>query len=551
MIGTRFTPQLVEEYNKKYWDSKLVADYVDQNAKKYPDKEAVVDSEKRLTWLQVSQQSDQLALALIDMGFKKDDILMVQLSNCVELYVLLIAGEKAGVPVVSCQNTFREYEISAIGQFVKAKGIVIPLVYRDFNYYDMLMGFRDKLTTLQHVIITGTDDVPSGTISLNSLLTRKLKNKELTRDYLQKTRAKPYEITRIVTTSGTTGIPKCCEWPSAPLLYAGKLIINRWQLSDKDVVGAFYNIIGGGLSIVSVYSVAVCGAKLALLERFTPEGFCELVQKEKITVAAIVPAEVARLLEYPDIDKYDLSSLRLMAHSTTLLPRELALRAESKLGMKYVQTYGTMDSAPISCNSVYDPVDVRIGTVGKPYDGTVVKIVDSDGKPVPSGEYGEILAGGPTSGSGYFNNPEKTAQCWQGGLFDTTNEGTFTPEGNIVIMGRRRDIIKRGGQLIYPKDIEDILTEYPKISQVSVVRMPDRIMGEKACAFIVPRSGQKLTSREVIDFIKAKKVAPFKLPERVEFRDELPMVPAGNKVDVIRLEKEIADILEKESQTKK
>ncbi len=546
MLGTRYTQELINKYlNKGYWDLMLTADYCDRNGRDYPDKEALVDSKSHLTWAEVSQQSDRLALGLLDLGFKRDDVILVQLPNCVELYLLLVViGQKAGITMVSAQPTFRHNEIEAIARHVKAKGIVIHGMFRDFNYFDMVTEIRPRLPDLEHVIIVG-DDIPEGAISFNSILRRGAEGK-YPPSYLQKTKFKPYEIDRIVTTSGTTGIPKCAALECCALMATGRVLAKRWELRPDDIIGAFYNIMGGGLSIFSLYSVPLVGAKIILLDRFTPEGFCELVEKERITVAGIVPAEMSRLLEYPDLDKYDLSSLRLVAHSTTLLPYELAVRAEEKLGCRYVQTYGAMDCGPITSTSVKDPREIRIGTVGRPYDGNEIKIVNDNGKTLPQGELGEVLVKGPTCGSGYYKNKELTVKSWHNGWFDTTNEGRFDKDGNLIIMGRRRDIIIRGGQNIYPKEIEDLLLQHPKISEVAVVRMPDRIMGEKACAYVVPRRGQQITFEEITGFLKSLKLAPFKLPERVEVVAELPLVPAGQKVDVTRLEKEIAQKLQQE-----
>ncbi len=546
--SSRFTPELINYYIKQgFWDSKLVADHVGENAKNYPGKEAIIDSRARLTWADVNQKSDQIALGLLELGFKKDDVILEQLPNFVELYLVLLAGEKAGITIVTCQPTFRHYEISAIAQHVKAKGIVIPLSYRDFNYFDMVTEIRPKLPELKHIIVTG-NEIPAEAVSFNGILQQKLQDK-YPQDYLKGTRFKPYEIVRVNTTSGTTGIPKCAVWETSILKSAGKILARRWELNSQDILGAFYNIVGGGLSIASFYSVPQVAAKLVMLERFTPEGFCELVQREKITVATIVPTEMARLLDYPEIDKYDLSSLRLLVHSTTFLPRELAIRAEKKLRCKYVQTYGSADCTAIACNTVNDPLDVRIGTVGRPYDGNEVKIVDEKGNPVPQGEFGEILTRGPNNNSGYYNYKEMNEKCWQGGWFDTSNEGAFDKDGNIIILGRRRDVIKRGGQAIYPKEIEDLLAAHPKISEVAIVRMPDKEMGEKVCAFIVPRRDATITFDEVIAFLKAKKLAPFKLPERVEVRRELPLA-AGQKVSILALEGEVAQILEREGRSK-
>ena len=548
MIPPRFTPELIAEYMQRgFWDDKLVADHVDENARNYPDKEALVDSRYRLTWSEVSRLSDRIALGLLDLGFRKDDLILEQLPNCAELYLLMVAGEKAGIIVVNAQPTFRHYEISAIAKRVKAKGIVIPQNYRNFDYFNMINEIRPELPQMKHVFVTGTD-APEGAISFDSLMQNNLESKYAP-DYLQQTRNKPYEVWRVVCTSGTTGVPKLGSWETCPVKSAGRNLVRDWGLGPDDILGAFYNIIGGGLSIASVYSVALAAAKLVLLERFTAEGFCQLVESERITVAGIVPAEVAQLLEYPDLDKYDLGSLRLLAHSTTLLPRELALRAEKRLECKYVQTYGSADCGALAHNSANDSQEIRVGTVGRPYDGGEVKIINNQGEPVAPGEYGEILIKGPTTISGYFDAPELNEQLCRDGWLCTGNEGKVDEHGNIIVMGRRRDVIIRGGQNIYPKDIEELLLEHPSVREVAVVRMPDPVMGEKACAFIATMPGETITFDEVTEFLKSRRLAPFKLPERVELRGKLPRLPAEEKMDVISLEKEIAQLVEEEQRS--
>lgn len=549
MRGTLYSEELIDDYLRRgFWDMTLTADNCDRNGRDYADKEAIIDGRSRLNWAQVSKQSDWLALTLLDLGFKKDDRILVQLPNCVELYLLIIACEKAGITVVSIQPTFRHCELRSILRHVKAKGVVISWVFRDFDYFEMIKEIQPELSDLEHIIIVG-EEIPGGVLSFRDMVQEEVENK-FPQDYLQKTRFKPYEITRIVTTSGTTGVPRCCEWPTCALMACARVLAQRWELKPDDVIGAFYNIIGGGLSTLSLYSVPMVGAKVALLDRFTPQGFCELVERESITIAAIVPAEVARLLDYSDLDKYDLSSLRLLAHATTMLPYELAVTAEKKLGCPYVQTYGAMDAGPVASSSVNDPQEVRLRTVGRPYDGNEVKVVDENGNTVPRGELGEILVRGPTCISGYYNNQEMNEKKWRDGWFETSNQGWLDKDGNLTVMGRRRDVIIRGGQNIYPKEVEEVLFQHPKISEVAVVRMPDPVMGEKACAYVVPRRGQQITFAEMVDFLKSKQIALFKLPERLEVASELPLVPAGQKVDIMQLEKDIAQKLEKESETK-
>ncbi len=542
MIGTLYSQEVINDYLRKgLWTLRLTADNCDHNGRDSPDKEALVDAESHLTWAEVSEQSDRLALGLLDLGFKKDDHILVQLPNCVELYLLIIAGEKSGITIVSAQPTFRQYELRSILRHVKAKGVVIPWVFRDFDYFEMIREIKPELPDLEHIIIVG-EEIPGGALSFRGMLQQE--EGKFPQGYLQGTRFKPYEITRIVTTSGTTGTPKCCEWPTCALMACGRVLVQRWELRPNDIVGAFYNIIGGGLSSLSLYSVPMVGAKVVLLDHFTPQAFCELVERERITIAAVVPTEIARILDYSDLDKYNLSSLRLLVCSTAALPYELAVRSENKLHCQCLQTYGAMDVGPLATSSVNDPQEVRFRTVGHPYDGDEVRVVDKNGNRLPQGDLGEILVKGPTCISGYWNNQELNQKKCRNGWFDTFNQGWLDENGNLVVMGRRGDVIIRGGQNIYPKEVEEVLLQHPKISEVAVVRMPDPEMAERACAYVVPKQGQQITFEEMVNFLRLKHMAPFKLPERLEVILQLPLVPAGQKVDVIRLEKDIAQSTE-------
>jgi len=543
--GTLYTPELIDAYLKSgYWDDTLTADNCDRNARTMPLSEAVCDDATRLTWADVSRLTDRLAFQLRELGFQRDDLILAQLPNGVALYLLIVAGEKAGITVVTLQPTFRQTEMISIAQHLRARGAVIPRFFRKFDYVAMLREIAVDLPELEHIIVVG-DDAPEGTIAFDALLRGEV-DPSAAAAAAAKNRYQPWEITRIVTTSGTTGIPKCAEWPTSSLMCCGRNLAQRWELKSDDVVGAFYNIMGGGLSIFALYSVPLAGARLVLLEHFTPEGFCRTVEKERVTIAAIVPAEMARLLDFPDLDQYDLSSLRLLAHATTTLPYDLAVRAEERLGCRYVQTFGAMDVGPFSSSTLNDPRDIRLKTAGQPYAGNEVRIVDDAGNDLPQGEVGEIVVRGPTCISGYYRNPELNAEKWVDGWCDTTNQGWLDPDGNMVILARRRDVIIRGGQNIYPNEIEELLAQHPAVKQAAVVRMPDRVMGEKACAYAVLQPGQEFTFETMLEFMRAQKIGAFKMPERLEVIAELPLIPAVQKVDVISLERDIAGKLEAE-----
>jgi len=475
-------------------------------------------------------------------------VVATQLPNSVEYFLLFFACEKAGLIMATTQDTFRQAEMEPILRQTKAKGIIITRKFREFDYFSMVGELRPRLPELKHIIVVG-DDIPEGTVSLTEIMSRDLEDK-YPPHYFQQIRFKPYEVTRIFNTSGTTGTPKCIERPVAPRILAGKTLTERLGIEHNDVIMASWNLGAGVTLFVTQICSPLVGARLVTLEHFTPQVACEVMERERITVLTLLPPQMVRLLDYPHLDKYDLSSLRVIFTGTQFLTPELGARVEAKLRCPVVIVYGSGDVSAISATSVSDSQEVRLRTVGRPMDGNEIKIIDSDGNQLPPGEIGEVCVTGPNLVSGYFGNPELTRQLWRDGWFCTGDAGKIDEEGYIVLLGRKRDVIIRGGQNIYPVEIEELLMQHPKVSDAAVVRMPDPVMGEKQCAYVIPKQGEAFDFEEMVSFLRSKKVAPYKLPERLELLPEFPLVAAGNKVDKIRLEQDIASNLKKESEGK-
>ena len=254
---------------------------------------------------------------------------------------------------------------------------------------------------------------------------------------------------------------------------------------------------------------------------------------------------LVRVLEYPDFKKYDLSSLRVVKYGGAALPYDQALKAWEQFGCPVLPAYGGLDVGTISSCSADDSPEVFLKTVGKPLDGVEIKLVNENNKEVPLGELGEVLVRGPHCEPGYYNNPEATAEVWRDGWFHTGDLASFDGEGRLTIKGRRKDMIIRGGQNIYPSEIEAMLLKHPNVLKVAIVGMPDPVMGEKACAYVVLKPGEKSNLSEVVSFLKNQGVAAFKLPERLEIIEDLPLA-GGIKVDKKRLREDIKRKLERE-----
>jgi non-ribosomal peptide synthetase component E (peptide arylation enzyme) len=541
---SRYTKEVVDQYVKAgYWTRELTVDFWDRNAVLYPDEEALVDSRNRLTWMQAKQRIDRLALSLLNLGFKKDEVLLIQLYNSAELNLIRLACEKAGILLAIVPYTFRHTELESVLKQVEARGVFIPYQFRGFNYFEMFEEIRSRVPALKYFFMIG-DKVPDNTISVQKMMDRDATVPP--NDFPEKFKFGPFEFEEIMTTSGTTGAPKCVEWTGCARLSQARQYIKKLNLTRHDVIAAFSPSTGAATESLVYRCPPQVAAKTIMMERFTPEEACKLIERERITVAGIVPAMIVRLLEHPGLQEHDLSSLRILVSTASLLPYQVAKDAEEKLGCSICQGYGSIDSGAVTMCGIDEPQEARWQTVGRPFPGGEVKLLDEEGAEVPLGEVGMVTIAGPTCVGGYYKDPEATEQAWREGRFKMGDLGLFDTEGRLKIIGRQRDIIIRGGQNIYPKEVEDQLASHEKIAEVTIVRMPDRQMGEKACAYIVLKPRQRLTFEEMVSFLRKKRIATFKIPERLVIVQSLPLVPGGNKVDKRRLEQEIAEKIKAE-----
>jgi non-ribosomal peptide synthetase component E (peptide arylation enzyme) len=541
---SRYTNEMVDQYVKAgYWTRELTVDFWDRNASLYPDEEALVDSRNRLTWLQAKRRIDRLAFRLLDLGFKKDDVLLIQLYNSVELNLIRLACEKAGILLAIVPYTFRHTELESVLKQVEARGAFISYEFRGFNYFEMFEEIRPRVPALEYIFVIG-DKVPDQAISVQRMM-----DQEVTvprHDFPEKSKFDPFEFEEIMTTSGTTGAPKCVEWTGCARLTQARQYIQKLNLTRSDVIAAFSPSTGAATECLVYRCPPQVAAKTIMMERFTPEGACQLIERERITVVGIVPTMMVRLLEYPGLREHDLRSLRILVSTASLLPYQVAKETEEKLGCSICQGYGSIDSGAVTMCGIDEPQEARWQSVGKPFPGGEVKLLDEEGAEVPPGEVGMVTIAGPTCVGGYYKDPEATEQAWKEGRFKLGDLGLFDAQGRLRIIGRQRDIIIRGGQNIYPKEVEDQLSSHEKIAEVAIVRMPDRQMGEKACAYVVLKPQKKLTFEEMVSFLKEKRIARFKIPERLVIVRSLPLVPGGNKVDKRHLEQEIAQQLKNE-----
>lgn len=550
MKPVRYEQKEIDKYLKqRYWDKTILPDYWDKNARHWPDKEALVDSTgSRLTWAQAKQRIDRIALALSkELKMNRDDRLMVQLPNCVEQVLVRLACEKAGILSIPELTTFRQTELRQIASQTEAVGVVIPKEYRKFDHYQMVKELQRDLPKLKHVIVAG-EDVPEDCISLKGIMEHPYEQEYDLGELETRKLDAIEEVGFLVTTTGTTGLPKLIEHRiAAREIWTAKAHIRNWELGPDDCVLAIAPLAGAAGGTPVYVTAPVAGAKVALEYLYREEGTLEFMEKEGVTVIALVPTQLARLLQLP-VDKYDLSSLRIIKTAGGYLPPPLAKEAEEKFGCPILGTYGTQDTGSISGVPIIASEEQRYTTVGRLHPGIEVKILDDDGKVVKPGEVGTLWFKGPGNSIGYYRDLEKTmSEAFDKEGFATPGDlVTITDDGYLKIMGRKKDIIIRGGQNIYPREIEDYLLAHRKVTNVAVVPMPDPEMGERACAFVTLKEGEQFTFDEMVDYLESKKIAMFKLPERLEVMDTLPLVGESGKIDKKAMAKLMADKLRAE-----
>jgi non-ribosomal peptide synthetase component E (peptide arylation enzyme) len=531
MKPTRFTNEMIDQYYQKgFWSRESSVDVFNRNAEKYPDHVAVKDSRGgQVTWGELKIYSDRIAVELLKMGLRRDDVLVVQLPNIVENCIVRVALQKAGIIAVFPAMTLRDAEIEGIIRKANARGLVVEAGNPSYDFLAMAIELRKKIG-FEFIFVVGKEF--DNTVSINALMEKEVTSEDLVS--LKQMSIQPHEVAFIQCTSGTTGLPKLCEWPDAPTLLHGRTTIERMKITQKDILGILAPISGGpGLSLWNAGFQVPC--QMVLQERSGAEEDLKLIEKERITIIGVVPAQIIRMLRHPDFDKYDLRSLRAIRPGGAPMSPTVAKEIEERMPWcKVVVASGTSESMTLGHTHIDDTFEQRLFTVGKPWLHGEIKIVNEKGEEVPIGEEGEVLVRGACTGGGYFKDPEMTKEVWgtlgEEGWYRTGDIGKIDEDGNLRLLGRKKEIIIRGGQNIYPKEVEDMLLKHPKVADAAVVPMPDPIMGEKVCAFVITRENQKLTLEELIPFLDMQKVAKFKYPERLVVLEKFPILGTG-KVD--------------------
>ncbi len=540
-----FNPILPKERVKAmniggFWPGKLTTDYLDRCIAEVPDKTAVADfnsttnKETRLNYRDFGKIVDRIAIGLAELGVEKGDVVSCQLPNWWQFTALHLACVRIGAVTNPLMPIFRERELSFMLGLAESKVLVVPRAFRGCDYPAMVTNILADLPWLKHVLVIGGD----GETGFEKVLldTPWEQRRDAGRLFAAR-RPDPDDVTQLMYTSGTTGEPKGVMHTSNTLLSNILICAERLGLGRDDVMFMASPMAHQTGFMYGLVMPVLVGATAILQDVWEPKRASASITREGITFTMASTPFLSDLTETVAADESDVSRLRIFLVAGAPIPRALVERARQILGTNIVSAWGMTENGLVTTTCLGDPNDKAINTDGRALPGMEVQVVDSDNRPLPAGEEGMLMARACSTFVGYLKRPDwynHDAEGW----FDTGDLARIDSEGYIRLTGRSKDVIIRGGENIPVVEIEGLLFRHPDIQDVAIVGVPDERLGERACAFIVPKPGREVGLREVVAFLEEHRMARQYLPERAEMVGELPRTPSG-KVQKFKL-REIA-----------
>jgi 2,3-dihydroxybenzoate-AMP ligase len=521
-----FPPELARRYRARgYWRDRSLAQEFAPVFERYAGRIAVIDRDARVTYAEVDRVSNRLALNLLDAGLAPLDRVVVQLPNAVEFVFLYFALQKIGCIPIAALATHRFLEVSQFARLSGATACVTPDRYGDFDFTDMVRRVRNETPSLKLGIVLG--DAPAGFLSLQDLISREPSRRP---EDLRALSIDPTAPAIFQLSGGTTGVPKLIPRTHNDYAYNSRLAVEVCAVSGDSVLLLALPIAHNlPLACPGLQGTMLQGAKVVLSPSTKPEDLFRLIERHRVTHLKVVPALLIRLINDPSIGKYDLSSLRVIQSGGQRMQPEVRMRTKQLIPSVTVQENFGMSEGMLFFVRLDDPEEVRMETCGRPLSpDDEVKLVDEEGREVAPGEVGELTCRGPYTLRGYFGVPEYNArQFTPDGFYRSGDLMRLHPSGNYVVEGRKKDLINRGGEKISAEEIENLILSHPAVQNVACVAMPDPRLGEKMCACVIPKRGRNLTFQELIEFLKDKEIAKFKLPERLEILSDFPVSTFG------------------------
>lgn len=525
-----FPPELAARYRAKgYWEDRPLIDVFDEVFERYADRVALIDDQTTVTYRQLDERSRHLARHLLDLGFRPLDRMVVQLPNTVLFAYLYFALQRIGAIPILALPVHRRREVEQFVSLADARACAVPARARAFDFLQMVKGIMADHPRLERCLVQGLDpsDASDRFVSIEQLLEQEPK---ATEEALADVRIDPEDPAVFLLSGGTTGIPKLIPRTHNDYVYNSKLAASVCDIRDGDVVLLVLPIEHNlPLACPGMQGFLLEGATAALSTSTRATDVFERVERHRVTHVHVVPALLIKWINDPHAADYDLASLHIIQSGGQRLQPEVRQRAEALVPQCFIQENFGMAEGLIMFVRIDDPREVRRETCGRPVcPDDEVFLVDEEGEPVRQGEVGELVVRGPYTLHGYFRSPEYNARAFtHDGFYRSGDLLRMDHTGNFVVEGRRKDLINRGGEKISAEEIENLILSHPAVLNVACVPYPDEVLGERMCACVVAKPGATLDLAELVDYLQGMEIAKFKLPERLEVMDDLPLSGFG------------------------
>lgn len=495
--------------------SATLADLVRDVARRDGTRAAIIFQDNPISYAHLDAAIERAANGLAARGIVHGDRVAILLPNIPQFVIAYYAVQRVGGVVVPINILYKADEIAYVLNDSEATAL---FVYELF--YPAAAGALPDAPSVRDIFFVGAGDAPDGTMPWSALVDGSAPERA-------PVAVAPHDLATICYTSGTTGRSK------------GAMLTHRNFLANCEQCDSLPHFALGEddrallvLPLFHIYAMNVvmnatlrAGATVVLLPRFEPVAVLEQIEKHRCTTLPGAPPMYVAWVNHPDLDKYDLSSLRLAGSGAAALPVQVLEGFRARTGVEISEGYGLTEASPASHSNAAGPFN-KPGTIGPTIPGVEARLVDEDDNDVPPGAEGEILLRGENIMIGYWRNPDATAEALRGGWFHTGDIATVDEDGYYTIVDRKKDMINAGGFKVWPREVEEVLYRHPAIQEAAVVPMPDAYSGEKPVAFVSLKEGQTASAEELTAYCR-EHLATFKVPRQFEFRPELPKLPTG------------------------
>ena len=518
---TRLTPAMAARWRGAgLWSDATLATILAERVRTTPDREAVTDGTRRLSYRELADGIDRMAARLRAIGIGPADVVTIQLPNWIEFALVFFALERLGAVAVTVSVDFRSRELEYILRFAGSKMLVCCGAFRDFDHAAMAAELKPRLPALASIGIVRGVPRP-GMVGLDDVMAMRGPPSGFA--------PAPTDadtVMRMAFTSGTTGNPKGVMHSHNTTLAAARILNGDLGLNASDVMMIWLPL-GLNWGYLTLVQSILAGAKAVLLERFRPASALDLIERERVTYIPTAPASLTAILQEADLGRRDLARLRIVVSGGASAPVETIRAWRRAAPGVLLELLGMLETGYQAYTRATDDPEQVAGSVGVPASHMGLKLVDVEGREVARGAEGDICCDGPSVHLGYHNNPTANVEAFlPDGWFRSGDLGMIDGGGNLRIVGRLKEMINRGGKKFFPREIEEILYAHPQVLYAAIVGIPDARLGERNCLCLVPCPGGTPTLDDFVAFL-GDSVAIYKLPERLELFAQFPFTPTG------------------------